>query len=374
MLGYVPAEAHHGEVSYIDYYVREPITGAKRRMRIKLNHVKSAAKRKAYARGLVAEINIKLARGWNPLTAAADARSWMSLDEVLDQFIASKVRDTNHSSPKTYISFVSVFRGWCRKEGLLPKVCSTFTRAHAMRFLDHLLEVRKVNPTTYNNYILRSSILFIWLMEREYRADNPFKGIRRQRRMEKLRTLITDEERTQCLAWFQEHDPPMVMVCLFVFHVLLRPRSELLRIRVQDLDLVNGTVNVSGHDSKSKRVRRPAIPDVMLPFILASNIMQAKPTDYVVGKDLLPGKEPCGHNTTGNRWHKMRKALRWPADKQLYSLRDTGIVQLITDDIDLQYVMRQADHRSIETTNRYVQHYFHKGAQQVRTKATGFSQ
>ena len=371
LLGYVPAEAHFGTLTYVDYYVRDPLTTAKRRIRVKLNHV-APASRKAYARNVVLEINAKLARGWNPLLAGDASKAWYTMAQVLDQFDAVKTRDTSYNSPRTYGSFSNIFRGWCRAEGILNKAVATFTRSHALRFLDHLIDERHVGNITYNNYILRSSILFGWMIEREYRTDNPFKGMKRKPKVEKFRTLLTEEERSQCLTWFEQNDPPMVLVCMFVFHTLLRPRSELLRIRVSDLDLANGLINVSGRDSKGKRIRRPAIPDTMLPYLVASPIMQAKPTDYVVGKGLLPGPDPCSHNATGNRWNAMRDALKWPKDKVLYSLRDTGIVQLISDGLELHFVMRQAGHRNIETTNIYVQHYFPQGSREVRTKASSF--
>lgn len=372
LLGYVPAEPHFGKLTYIDYYVKDPISKGKRRMRVKVNHVRGLAERKAYARRLAAEINAKLVRGWNPLLQGEAAKSWHTLDAVLDHYLATKERDTQHSSPKTYGSFIRIFRNWCRGEELLGKAVGHFSRTHALAFLDHLLEVRKVGDVTYNNYILRSSILFIWMVERGYRADNPFKGMRRRKKVEKFRTLISEDERKQCLDWFMQHDAPMVLVCLFTFHCLLRPRSELLRIRVRDVDLRSGVVNVSGADTKGKRIRRPAIPDVMLPYLAASGLEGARPDWYVVGKGLVPGKEPSGHNTVGYRWNKMRQALGWPREKELYSLRDTGIVQLIADGVDLHFVMRQAGHRNISTTNIYVQHYFPGGAEAVRTQATPF--
>ncbi len=371
LLGYVPAEAHFGKLTYIDYYVRDPITKGKRRVRLKLNHI-PPAERKAMARRVVYEVNTKLASGWNPLQAGQAAKAWHTLEEALDAYLAVKVRDTKHSSPKTYASFTRVFREWCREEGLLNKAASAFTRTHALQFLDYIIDERSVGDVTYNNYILRASILFIWMVEREYRSDNPFKGIKRKRVEEKFRTILTEEERAQCLDWFQQHDPPMVLVCMFVFHTLLRPRSELLRIRCGFVDIPNGIINVNGTQSKSKRIRRPAIPDTMLPYLVASPIMQAKPSDYVVGKGLVPGPEPSGHNTSGTRWNRMREALGWPADKTLYSLRDTGIVQLIADGFDLHFVMRQADHKNIATTNRYVQHYFPQGIEAIRKGASAF--
>lgn len=373
LLGYVPAEPHFGKLTYIDYYVKDPISKGKRRMRVKVNHVRGLAERKAYARRLAAEINRKLGMGWNPLQQGEATKSWFSLDSVLVQYLAVKQRDTEFSSPKTYTSWVNVFSTWCRMEGLLDKAIGAFTKAHALRFMDHLVDVRHVGPRTYNNYILRSSIFFIWAMEREYRSDNPFKGVRRKKAAQKFREILTEEERQQCLDWFVQHDPPMVTVCMFTFHTLLRPGSELMRIKVRNLDLHKGVVNVSGTQSgKGKYIRRPAIPDVMLPYLITAGLDKQPPDHFVVGKGLWPGPARSGKNTTTNRWNKMRDALEWPKSKVLYSLRDTGIVQLIADRVDLHFVMRQAGHKDIATTNQYVQHYFPAGIEAVRTQASAF--
>jgi integrase len=110
----------------------------------------------------------------------------------------------------------------------------------------------------------------------------------------------------------------------------------------------------------------------MVPYRVNSPIMKADPGDYIVGEDLVPGPCKTSSNTPTNRWNKMRDTMGWTKDKVLYSLRDTGIVQLITDGLDLHFIMRQADHKSIETTNRYVQHYFPQGIEAVRTQATPF--
>jgi integrase len=66
----------------------------------------------------------------------------------------------------------------------------------------------------------------------------------------------------------------------------------------------------------------------------------------------------------------MRKALGWPTSKQLYSLRDTGIIQLLRDGVDLLHVMQQAGHTDVATTNKYLRHAYPSGPAEVRTKAT----
>lgn len=371
-MGYVPAEAHFGALTYVELQAVDPATGRLRKKRYKFNRIKSAVQRKAHARDFAFKCNEKLRIGWTPWNKEAAPKAMHALREVMATYMDFRNRTSKGRSLHNYTTRVKVFREWAAKEGLLDQPVMNIERRHLQKFLDHVLDVRKVNPVTYNGYKRYTVAMFTWMVERDYRTTNPGDGLRRMRTEEKFRTLITPEERKACLDWFAKNDPPMVLVCLFVFHVLLRPRSELTRIRVENVDLVDGVVNVEGTRSKSKRIRRPAIPNVMMPYLMNAPFTKCAPTDYVVGRSMRPGPDPTAYNVMGDRWNKMRKALGWGKDKVMYSLRDSGIVQLIADGVELHLVMRQADHRDIATTNRYVQHYFPNGVQQVQDKATAF--
>lgn len=371
VLGYVPAEAHFTRKnSWVDLYAFDPVTGKLRCKRYKLNRIKSRNEKRAYARQLCLRLNEELSKGWNPWVVPLDPQAEKTLAEACEEYLRLKLRTTTNRSPASYQSHVRMLLAWCGKHRMGNITVSAFAKKHALQYMDYIRDERKVNNTTYNNYHLFASGIFNWFIERGYITVNPFSAIKRLRKTQKLRTLISKEDLKQCLKWFEENNPPMVYVCLFVFHTLLRPRSELMRIKVKDVDLENGVINVDGSMSKSKRVRRPAIPPFMVDYLKRSPLMQADPDDYVVGKGLRPGPIESGYNYMGLCWNAMRKALGWGSDKQLYSLRDSGIIQLIRDGVDLHVVMRQADHATIETTNRYIQHYFPNSAQQIHQKAT----
>lgn len=373
VLGFVPAEVHVTKnLVYVDLYAHDPVQRKWRRKRYKLNRYKGLDKRKVMARELCEKLNRMMRDGWNPWVQpmVSSPASEVTLRNALLEYTEVKTKTTTNRSHISYKFHARKLAEWCEPYGILDLPVKEFTWSHAQRYMDQIRDVRKVNSTTFNNYHLFANGIFNWMIERGYCEENPFNRVQRLRKVQKYRTLISQEQFRECLTWFEQNDPPMVTVCLFVYHTLLRPRSELLRIKVKDLDLVNGVINVSGEFSKSKRIRRPAIPPAMIEYLKRSNVMKADPDDYVVGKGLVPNKVPSGYNYMGMCWVKMRKALNWTTDKQLYSLRDSGIVQLIADGVDLHVVMRQADHQNIETTNRYIQHYFPNYAKQVQERAT----
>lgn len=349
------------------------MTGQMKRKRYKVNRVKGVVARRSYARDICNKLNEKLREGWNPWAEPLPSTKPTSLREALEMYLHAKTQTTSNRSPNSYRSHVRILSAWAQTQGVLDMPAANLSAHHGRLYMAYIRDERKVNATTYNNYHLFATGIFNWMLEEGLIAEHPLAKVKRLRKVQKLRTLITTEERKQCMQWFMVHYPPMVLVCMWVFHTLLRPRSELMRIKAKDVDLVRGVVTVDGKDTKSKRVRKAAIPPSMLTLLKESTLATAAPDDYVVGKGLVPGPEKSGYNYIGLCWNKMRKALAWSSDKQLYSMRDSGIVQLIADGVELHVVMRQADHRNIETTNRYVQHHFAGGMEQLQAKASEFA-
>ena len=68
------------------------------------------------------------------------------------------------------------------------------------------------------------------------------------------------------------------------------------------------------------------------------------------------GTKPIGEARFRKDWDKMRKALKLPKEMQLYSLRDTGINNLLKSGVDPLTVMQHADHHDLSMTTRYANH------------------
>jgi len=57
---------------------------------------------------------------------------------------------------------------------------------------------------------------------------------------------------------------------------------------------------------------------------------------------------------------------------QFYSLRDSGIIQLLKDGISPKEVMELADHSSLEVTNKYVKKARVEASEVIKRKSSGF--
>ena len=369
ILGFVPPVLHTGKLWYIDYYARRPDTGRLERKRIKVNHVPVGTQRRRYAQQVMAELTRKLQGGWSPWQEDAPPRAFVTLGDALDQYDRTKQRQLRHSSPYTYTSMTSVLREWARPLGLLDRYVAQFNRMDAVAFIDHVSDVRLVGSRTYNNYLLFMSMAFEWMVERGYRTDNPFASFKKRKEPQKSRTYLTDEDRREMVDWIRANDPAFLFPCLFIYGALIRP-GELRRLRRHHLDLERQVVALPAEETKSGIERTPAIPDWMYAELMAAGFHKVPGKCWLVGSGLVPGERPIARNTLNRHWVRMRDALKWPASKQLYSLRDTGIIQLLRDGVDLLHVRQQAGHTDIATTNNYLKHAFPHGPAEVKEKAT----
>jgi integrase len=210
---------------------------------------------------------------------------------------------------------------------------------------------------------------FDWMVERGFRTDNPFGHLKKRKEPQKSRTYLTEQERREMVDWIREHDPDFLVPCLFIYATLIRP-GELRRLRVYHVDMERQVVTLPAEETKSGAERMPAIPDWMYCELVAAGFNARPGKEWLVGSRLVSGDTPVARNTLNRHWVRMREALGWPATKQLYSLRDTGIIQLLRDGVDLLHVRQQAGHTDIATTNEYLKHAFPNGPAEVRAKST----
>ena len=71
-------------------------------------------------------------------------------------------------------------------------------------------------------------------------------------------------------------------------------------------------------------------------------------------------------------WEKLRREVGMPQEMQFYSLRDSGIVQMIHDNIPIDEIRDQADHSSLEITNIYTKFAKTTISQEIKKKCKEF--
>lgn len=113
--------------------------------------------------------------------------------------------------------------------------------------------------------------------------------------------------------------------------------------------------------AKNHNERKATLSDATIKLMQTWNIEKMPKNYYLlggkdVGFDLFPHAEQADSSKMRKNWEKLRRKLSIPQEMQLYSLRDTGITDLLKSGIDPLTVMQHADHHSLEMTTKYAKH------------------
>ena len=345
-----------GKDWYIYYYVLDPVTGRLKRIRSKVNSVKPISARRRMAREMMAALDQRLALGWNPLLEAKTPKAFHRLFDAFEAFLAVKNRELEANSMRSYRSLVAIFRAWLLEHGFEGDAYANSVRGEtAVAFMaDFEL---KLAAKTYNNYVAFFRILFGWMVARGYTDVNPFDEIAKKRnRSAKNRRILTDEELARLIDYLQRENVPYLAMCMICYCCLIRPK-EIAMLRCRDVDLVKQTVHVSASIAKNDSDSYRTIPNDLVPVLRALDY--SDPERYLFadhdGWDFRPGVKMVCSRKIAKYWDAVvRPACGFGMNVKFYSLKDSGITNMLTDGVPVNLVQQQADHSSIAMTAVYV--------------------
>lgn len=353
IIHYIPARLTEGKDWFVSFYAEDPFTGQMRRKRIKLNRIKGLAERRRYARDLVEQINKKLRAGWNPFTEAVAPKGAELFSAAVALFLKRKRVELRPDSMRSYDSHSDRLLTWLKLRGKQNLMSAAFTPYICRDYMEHVLDLG-VSARTYNNYIVFGRVLFNWMKERHYCADNPFDSIKRMKEKEKFRKIIPEDMRQRISEHLAVHDPDFLRACMIMFYAEIRP-AEQMKLVIGNIDLKNRVIHVPAHAAKNGEARWPTIGDALMPYLLSLPWDRLSSNSLLIGKDFVPGGEPVKRTDQyTRRWSKLRKELKLPKQYQFYSLRDSGIVHMINNKVPMNEVMMQAAHADLTTTTKYV--------------------
>ena len=99
------------------------------------------------------------------------------------------------------------------------------------------------------------------------------------------------------------------------------------------------------------------------------------PNDYYLfgmNKELKPAAKRCALSKFRKMWDDMRTILRLPQEMQLYSLRDTGMIDLLHAGVDELSVQKHYDHSDLSIQAIYTNHHDPNLNERIFTNAPKF--
>lgn len=346
----------------IDYYQIHPVTGIRHRFRktYGLNKIKDLKLRYQRAQRYIKEIEKQLKTGW-PFDQVEKTTRYR-LKTAVDMVVELKIAQTDRQrTVHMYCYIRNIFFDYLRHSKNEELFVDEFTKVHAIKFLDYGTLVRKVQPRTINNYLLQMKSLFYTMEEREIAKVNPFKGLKKRATTQKERRAFTDDEKLKVMAYVYTNDAQLLMAIGMIFYCFVRP-IELTRLRFRHFNLNTGVIKMPGAITKNRKTEIITIPDVFLEFIRSTEFA-SHPKDYLIfGQRGEPhATQPVGVNTLNLRHRKILDRLHSMGilgnikGLSLYSWKDTGVLDLAENKVNILEIMQQLRHADLRTTQAYTQ-------------------
>lgn len=346
-----PASYHKGKDSFVYYYAVNPETEKLQRVKIRVNHIHKATDRDKYARLLCHTINDKLWAGWNPFAEKMAARA-VTISEGIDKFLAVKQKATRKDTMRSYRSFCNLFLDYLREHNLARRYCFQVGREQLLQYLECMELNKDISNRSYNNYSAFLYTLFDFFVERGYIKENPAADLPRKRVDRKTRTVIPPKERARIREYFAEHTPNYIYVMMLCYRLFIRPK-EIMMLRIGFIDFDSALLTIPSDIAKNHCDRVLGVPDEIMEYF---RTLRDLPPEWYIFSDrntYSPGPKQVAPTRIAERWAQMRDELKMPASYQFYSLKDTGITEMLEAGVPAKYVKELADHHSLEMTERY---------------------
>ena len=360
-MGYTPPilkkTASRGE--HIEYYVYNPVTMKMERQRIRLEKLSHQFKNRSQYKQMVMQLMMnftgKLAGGWTPYGENQNVAEYTPINKAIEAYIADKSRDLRKASMVSYISVAKIFVEWLITQNIHEMASHLLSQRTCQRFMDELRDRPKFNNNTYNTYLKKYRACFAWMVDRGYCKENPFEKIKTLKKQEKIRQLIPVDARETVVNHVRTSKHPNYEIVMhLIFTSLIRP-SEIERLQVRDVDLKNKCIHIPANKAKTHKDRDAALSDtciaMLIPLLSKPGIL---PTWYLINSNYECGPEPCYHGMFKKHWMKIRKDCGLPDEMQLYSLKDSGITEMLEAGVSINQVKEAAGHADISTTNKYI--------------------
>lgn len=356
-LDYIPAELRENKSWMVVFYARIPGKEKLKRFRRRVPSLENKTERRKLAKRMCFGINNKLEKGWSPFYDGSAENNTRKLTDVIAKFIAQterKCRD-NLVRPDTLRAYSSYAKNLVAYMCSIEKIgllCVEYDRAFIITFLDYLYYDKKRSARTANNYLFFCRKLGIFMFDRKYISSNPANKIEKRKVGKKKREVLPKHIRESIFQYQYSKSKEYLTLCMCIYFCFIR-RTEITKLKVSQVNLSNNTIFIPAEVSKNKISGVVTIP-AKLKSLLAEHINGSNESDFLFSSDdFKTGEKKLSPKKISDEWAKMRKVLNLESKYQFYSLKDTGITNLLLKGVPAKKVRDQARHHDIRITEKY---------------------
>ncbi len=358
--GYTLPALTLGKENYISFYAFDPEFSCLKRKKIMLGRVKGGKKAvRAYAQPIMQRLSDRLSDGWNPWIEQKCPLEYTRFDDVCDKYreYLSKLLHEGNLREQTlasYISYMKIMCEWVASHRHVTYIYQ-FDRRLVTDFLDYVFIERGNSIQTRNNYLAWLKVFAVFLLQRGYITTDPTAGqpTMKRRSHKKNRDVIPDSVLEMVREYLMERNRHYLLACYLCHYVLVRP-YEMSWLRIRDINISAQTLFIHGEHAKNHNDAVVTLPAHVLRLMIDLKLFDSPGDHFIFSRDFKPGAERRSEKVFRDYWHHhLRKDLRLSERYKFYSLKDTGITNMLRCNKDVLTVRDQARHSSIMITNIY---------------------
>jgi integrase/recombinase XerD len=355
-IDYKPAELRTNKDWIIVYYAKHPINGALVMQRLRVPAMKNKAERLRHGKKIVLEINLKLVDGWSPYLEET-GKNFKTFKEVIEEFLKhlkKQLKDgvMRADTLRTYNSNLNLLQQYFVEKSIKINFAVEINKKTCVNYLDWIYLDRNNSPRTRNNHLIFLKLFCSFLVSRGVLSENPTAGIQPMKLPPKTRQVFPEDVKNKIDTKLQSYNNGFHALCMTTYFCLIR-NTELGKLKVSMVNLEESSIFLPKEISKNKKDEFITIPSQFLP-ILKNHIGKASLSDYLFSNDNFNvGTIQMPVRKIASAWEKIRDELKLEKKYQFYSLKDTGITDLLNSGIPAIKVRDQARHYDIKITELY---------------------
>ena len=273
------------------------------------------------------------------------------------EYLAKQLNEHNmrEESVTSYLSYQRMLMKWMAKERRNVHYAYQFDKRLVDAFLDYVYLDRDNGIRTRNNYLGWVKSFSKWMLQKSYIEVDPTAGIptMRLKSKGKNRDVIPDDVLVRIREYLEAHNRHYLLACYLLHYLFVRPH-EIALLKVGDFSLRDKTLRIHWDVAKNWQESVVTLPMHVIDLMLDLKVFSHPGSDYLFSDDFRPGREFRSEKNFRDYWTRtLRKELGFSDRYKFYSLKDTGITNMLRANTDILSVRDQARHSSILITDMY---------------------
>ena len=351
MVAFKPAELRIGTDWLIVYYAKDPQTDKLIRFRNRVPKMSNKKERLRFAQKMIETLNEQLYSGWSPYMG--NLTEVKTIDYCFDYYqktLSKELSDgvKRKSTYNNYKYFIAAFSEYLSIYHKRAKFISDISTLICDHFLDRIYIEKEKSARTYNFYLMCMRTFFNFCLSKGFIKESPVKNTKSKTIKEKTRVVLNEKEKAK-LALLKGENFHFYVFCMTTYYCFIRP-NELKKLKVEHVNIEKSYITIPGSISKNRKTENVTIPNIFIEE-LKEHIGKASKDLFLFGKKFVPGKQAV--TNLFYHWEKVRKEYHFRKEVQFYSLKDTGITDMLNAGVPAIKVRDQARHSDLSITEIY---------------------